>query len=785
MIVCSHCDETVFSALFSDNDLEKKYPFCCHGCLTVSHVLHLKGLDSYYEIKRDTAYFKRRSPIELKSIQYHYLDQEDFLAEFSYKGDSGERTMEFYLEGIHCLACLWLIEKLPDIVSSVKSSKLDLARSIVTVVIHPFGKFSEAARELNHLGYRPHPLKMNQKAAVLKVKEERMSLLRIGVAGAAAGNIMIYAVSLYGGATADFGQVFNALTVFFAIPVLTFSAFPFYQTAMNALRNRTLSIDIPISIALLLGGLMGLYNLILGISENYFDSLTTLVFLLLLSRYFLQKIQEKGLSAQDLHFFYQSECVLVADNFEDDLFKEIHPRYIKTNDILKIRAGEFIPADGEILSGFSYLNNSLLTGESLPQKVFPGTKIFSGTQNIEQDIVFKVEKTQNDTRLGHILKDVENGWSHKSQIVKLANTVSKYFTAAVFFLAVILFLHLWLQGNTEHAFEQAITLLIVTCPCALALAIPLTFTRALSKASEQGIVIKNDEVIEKLSRVETIYLDKTGTITYGQLKITQFQVFQAPSLEMKDIVYNLEKKSRHPVALALLNHFKGQCERDYPVENLQEILGQGASARIDHHFYEINRHGIFEDHQLIATFAVEDVVRDDSKTVLKKLSDQKLKVSMLSGDTASVVAKIAHDVGLPTSQAFSDLSPEQKSELLQNSPRCMMVGDGANDAIALSHASVGVAVMGAMDISLRAADVYLTTPGLAPVEKLIILSRETMKVIRRNLVLSLLYNSLSVIAVFSGFINPLVAAIIMPVSSLTVLLSTVFGTKKLRTLWKS
>jgi heavy metal-(Cd/Co/Hg/Pb/Zn)-translocating P-type ATPase len=784
MVTCAHCDENVLTAFFSEADVERKNPFCCQGCLTVHHVIHQKGLSAYYDIKSQTGLYKRRSPVELRSGEFKYLDQREFLDDFSYFNPDGKRVMEFYLEGIHCLACLWLIEKMPEFLQTVQSSKLDLERSVVTVILNDGGVFSDVARELNNLGYRPHPLKKNQEAADFKLKEERASLIRIGVAGAAAGNIMIYAVSLYGGAGTEFASLFNNLTVLFAIPVLTYSAFPFYQTAWNALKNRTLSIDIPISIALIVGALMGIYNMIIGVPENYFDSLTALVFLLLLSRYFLHRIQEKGLSASDLHYFYESQTVLVeVDSLQG--FKEIHPRFLKAGDKIKVRAGEFIPADGEILSGQSYVNNSLLTGESAPVKVGVGGNVYSGTQNLNQDLVIRAQKVQQETRLGNILKNVENGWALRSKIVTLANLVSKYFTAAVFILAVVLFIKLSLYGSIEHALEQAITLLIVTCPCALALAIPLTFTRSLSKASQQGIIIKNDEVLEKLSKVKNIFLDKTGTLTFGQLKVINFKVLHSLAYPVKDVVYSLENKSQHPTAKALLNFVLPQQPTQLNVVDYQELLGVGVEGRIGEHFFIINRSGLFQDNELVATFEIEDVLRPDSIDALKGIDKQKIDIKVLSGDQKIIVEKIVTEAGLPASSALSELSPEAKAQLIQKTPHSLMVGDGANDAIALGQADVGVAVLGAMDISLRAADVYLTTPGLIPVEKLIILSKETMKVIRRNLVLSILYNSLSVTVAFLGFINPLVAAIIMPVSSLTVLISTLIGTKKMRNLWKS
>lgn len=785
MELCVHCDEVALPALYNEDDHAHNNPFCCQGCMTVYNVLHQKGLEAYYEIKNNSAVFKRRSPVELKSTQFKYMDDADFEKEFSYLDSTGHRTMEFYLEGIHCLACLWLIEKLPEFVPDVMISKLDLERSVATVVLKSEGKFSVAAREFSQLGYRPHPLKRNQDVMNFKAKEERLALLRIGIAGAATGNIMIYAVSVYGGASGQFAELFNALTVILAFPVMFFSAWPFYKNAWNAVKNKTVSIDIPISIALIAGGVFGFTTLFTEVNENYLDSLTMLVFLLLMSRYFLQKIQEKGLSAQDLHYFYQSDSVLKATSEDGTEFSEIHPKYIKAGDILKIRPGEFIPADGEILSGFSYMNNSLLTGESEPVKVRVGEKVFSGTQNIDQDLVIRAEKVHDESRLGRLLKNVEHGWAHRSRMVELTHRISKHFTIAVFIIAGILFSYHYLQGDIRHAIEQAITLLIVTCPCALALATPLTFTRALAKASEQGIIIKNDEVIEKLSKIKNIFVDKTGTITFGKLKITNFKVIKETSVPLINVIYNLEQRSRHPVAISLVEYVKPQGPKHVTVVDLKETIGQGVSGIIDGFSYAINKSGIFENNVLVATYEVEDTVRNDSRAILNKIVAKGRNVQILSGDRTEVVESIAREINLPKEFAHSGLTPEEKSQKIKSASHSMMVGDGANDAIALGDADVGVAVLGAMDISLRAADVYLTTPGLVPVEKLITLSEETMKVIYRNFALSITYNCISVGLCFAGYITPLTAAIIMPTSSLTVLISTLIGTKELRSLWKS
>lgn len=783
MSACIHCDQSVVTAYFNE-DTGQAGPFCCRGCLTVYNVIHAKGLAEYYEIKKNVSFFKKRAPVEIKAAQYSYLDDEDFLKEYSYQSLNNERTMEFYLEGIHCLACLWIIEKLPEFVAGVRSSKLNMGRSVVSIVLRSEGKFSLVAYELENLGYHPHPLKMNQDSQDLKTKEERSGLLRIGIAGAAAGNIMLYAVSLYAGAGPLYATFFNWLTVIFAVPVLTYSAYPFYRNSWVALKNKSLSIDVPISLALIMGGVMGIYNLINGVNENYFDSLSALVFLLLMSRYFLKAIQEMGLGTTDLHFFYQGESVLKVDENNPGQFLEIHPKFIKVGDLLKIAPMQIIPADAVVTSGETYLNNSLLTGESELQKVGIDADVFSGTMNMGSEIIIKVKKINKETRLGQILRSIENGWGHKSKIIDVTNLISKYFVGIVFALSIALFVWSYRDGNTKHALEQALTLLIVTCPCALAIATPLTFIRTLSKSAQKGIIIKDDSVIEKLSRVKNVFIDKTGTITQNTLKISSFYILQNSTVAPHDVIFNLERHSTHPLALSLKNYIQPLPFKPLLVSDLKEVPGVGVSGIIENHFYEIKNHAIYEDHKIICTFEAKDTIRQDANEAIAKLRLHHVNIQILSGDKEEYVSAIAKEAGLLPSEYQSSLSPEKKSQVIKASKHSLMIGDGANDAIALSYADTGIAVFGAMDISLRAADVYLSLPGLLPVAELITISKETMKVIYRNLVLSLFYNSISVVLAFTGYISPLTAAIIMPLSSLSVLISTLIGTKKLRMIWK-
>lgn len=814
-IHCTHCDEEVVVAYYSTLDAKKEKTFCCTGCVTVFEVLHQKGLEEYYQIKKDSEILKRRSPVENSKNQYRYMDDEAFHKEYA-SVENNHLVLEFYLEGIHCLACLWLIEKLPEFLPDVAFARLDMGKSVAIIGLKENGRFSNVARELHTLGYRPHPLKRNEDQKKLETESERTFLKRMAIAAAGSMNIMLYAISIYAGADGLYAEIFGIFTVLFAIPVMTYSAYPFYQSAYYALKKGRLNLDVPIAMALLIGFFYGLWNIAQLNHENYLDSLTALVFLLLITRYFLQKIQKLGLTATDLNFFYEHNAVLVKRGNE---FVEIHPQQLIAGDLIKVSENQLLPVDGIVHSGKSYLNVALLNGESMPEKVAPGSLVYSGTENLESELIIEVTKTNRETRLGKILKGVENGWANRAPIVQLTDKVSSYFIATVFIFSLSVFFLYFLKGEFHTGLNLAITLLIVTCPCALALATPMTLTNSMSKASRLGIIIKNDQVVQKLSEVKRIYIDKTGTLTFGKFKLTQL-FLKADSKEnhalFKSIVLGLEKNSRHPVANALKESFLGEGITSYKLDEIKEITGHGIEGNLGSDQYEIralknhetlnpaitphthadderdtelyNRVGLLKNSQLVMEMVLADTLRPDSKRIIKAFKKSGIEVILLSGDNKKSVENVAREVGLENGEYFYELSPEDKCQILKKSEsdniKTLMVGDGANDAMALSHAYVGVAVQGAMDISLRASDVYLTTPGITPIYDLLIISHETMKVIYRNLVLSLAYNMISVSVVFMGIINPMIAAIVMPVSSLTVLFSTILGTSKLRKVFR-
>jgi Cu2+-exporting ATPase/Cu+-exporting ATPase len=779
---CRHCGDGFLVAIYNQDDVEKANPFCCQGCKTVWNILHDRGLENYYNLKGD----EKGSPVASISENFQHYDQEEFKNEYVLEREDGSRRIDLYLEGVHCLACLWLIEKIPQFVPGVKTARLSLESSRATFTLDKSCPLSLLASEVSKLGYKPHPIKRDDDAESFRKREERTFLIRIGVAMACMGNIMILSISNYGGADGSLAQKFNWISFFLALPVVFYSAVPFYVNAWSSLKRKVISIDLPVAIAIVIGTIGGLVNIYQHNPEVYFDSLTSLIFLLLLGRYVMIKARQKGLDSSHLEYFNSFGATL-RKNPVTHQFEEVLAKYLKTNDLIKVLSGEIIPVDGEVIEGSALINASLLTGESLPQTYKKGSHVFSGTVNVDGEIIVQVKKVGKETRVGRILEEVEEGRSKRAPLVNLADKWARVFVTVVLGISAGLVLYFSYQGQFSEGIMRAISLIIVTCPCALALATPLALTRLMGMLGSRGIVVRSEAVVEDLAKVKKIFLDKTGTLTKGRFQVSEWI---SDREDGQRVAKALELKSSHPIANAIKEHLVAVTVDDVVVENWKEIPGVGVEGYINGHFYQMTRNEasvddktaivLKEDASEIAKIFLKDSLREDSKKSIGNLKDLGVEPHVISGDNLNTVKSISTELGISDRNIYAQVSPEDKLQIIKEQPQAVMVGDGANDAMALDAAAVGVAVKGSMDISLKAADVYLTTPGISGIVDIISVSRETMSVIIRNLIFSVLYNFIGAVFSITGLISPLWAAVLMPLSSLTVLISTIWGTRAIR-----
>ncbi|MCG6948001.1 MAG: heavy metal translocating P-type ATPase [Acidobacteria bacterium] len=792
-IDCNHCGLPVPTGLVEDG---AELQFCCNGCRVAYEVIHQHGLDGYYDIKARIDGPDLAAQRSGKS--FAEFDDPAFWDLYCRDRSDGVATVELYLEGVHCAACVWLVEKLTVVVDGVAEVRLDLGRSLATVTWNPeTTQLSEIARFLDSIGYAPHPFR-GVEARDMARREERSLLIRIAVSGAIAGNVMLIAFALYGGhfhgITDEFRNLFRWVSMALAVPSVFWCANVFYRGAWGALKTRSLHMDLPIAIGILAGFTQGAINTVRGTGEIYFDSVTALIFFLLVGRFLQRRQQLKAASSTELLFTLAPSTARLV---EAEGVREVPIEALGPGAIVEVRAGDSIPADGVVSDGSSTLDRSLLTGESLPEPVTAGDPVHAGTVNLGSRVLVEVRATGEDTRVGRLMRLVEEGALRRAPVVQLADRISGWFVALVLALAAIT-VAVWLPLEPEHAVEHAVALLIVSCPCALGLATPLAVSAAIGRAARKQILIKGGDALENLARPGRMILDKTGTLTEGKLGILAWW----GDVSVKRMVAAIERHSAHPAARALGSDdlIEGLPE----VTEVREITGAGISgmcndqevmiASTGHVSSELGglpeeaseaadafaRKGlspvaIAVDHQVVAIVGIGDPLRHDSADAVSAIVDDGWTVEILSGDHPLVVQSIAEQIGLPAASAHGGVTPEQKLEAVREGAAgatTAMVGDGVNDAAALAAATVGIGVHGGAEAALAASDVYLARPGLAPVVELLDGAERTLGVIRRNLVFSLAYNLVAVSFAITGHMSPLLAAILMPLSSMTVVLSS-------------
>ncbi len=784
---CTHCGVTIIDidkAVFNNNG----NAFCCWGCETVYTILK-KG--NFSLINKPSASLP----------EYDFLDTDSFLQDYSVSVDN-KKSMRFFIEGVQCTACLWIIDQIPGWVPQVENAHLNMSQNTLLVSLKEPGYFGKVASVLSALGYKAYPIKGLDEAKHFQKKENHQQLKRLGVAAACSGNIMLFSFSLYSGLKGQMAGMFGYLDLAFFLPILFYCAQPFYRNLWRSLRAGRPSIDLPIVAAVIIGFVLSLLNLIRGNENFYFDSLSILVLLLLASRYFLSRTQQTFINSSYMQTFIDSQ-VCQRWNDESDEYDRIPARHLNADDKVLIKEGERVPADGTVLNEWVNINPSILTGESLPQKLFKGSAIYAGTQIVAGYAKVLVKQTSGNSRIGQILKKVEEQIYNKTPLISLTDKAAQYFSIFIL-VAGALFFSFYINVDPTEAVKRTLALIILACPCALAFATPLTQSLALRKAAKKGYLIKNAESLEKLDHVKNVFFDKTGTLTQGQFEFLMWKSPHvegpgnySPDQETLDAIYSIEVYSQHPIARTLVKYLEEKCVNKLPVHSLTEIPGSGISGTINNDHYKIvsalpaendkddsdiisSLISIYKNGKLIASACLGDRLHSDAKETLAQLNSMGIKAHILSGDQSIPVSSVAKKLQISNEHSSSNLVPEEKSEIINNVPDSLMVGDGANDSLAMSSDTVSIAVQGSVESCLVAADIYVTREGVSPVKDLILLSKNSFGVIKRNLVFSFVYNFAGGLAALLGYISPLTAAILMPVSSLVVLSSSAMGTKFLR-----
>ncbi len=823
-VQCTHCGLPVPAGLIEP---DREAQFCCNGCAGAYELIHGNGLDSFYRMAEtkasDGSAFRKPSvarfdDFDEPAFQEKYAKADSTSSKTANEhqaNDSGELEIELAVEGIHCGACVWLLEKLPVILPGIVSARVNWAkRTIVVRWCNKQVQLSQIAATLNQLGYAPSPVLLNEHQNRWKV-ENRKHLIRIGIAAACAGNNMIISLALYLGMFSHMSigmtHLLRVASCVVGLAALHWPGRTFLQSAWGAIRTKTPHMDLPIALGLLVGTLAGLANVIRGTGEIYFDSLSILIFLLLIGRWI--QFRQQAIAANSIELLFQltpQRTIKLVDGQPFETLVDL----VQIGDLLQIRAGDLFPVDGEIVEGKSRVDESILTGESNAIEKLSGDLVAAGTLNLDSKILMKAMAIGHETRLSQIINLVEQASLDRPQMVLWANKIGGYFVSAVIVLALFT-LGWWSSVNLEVAINRTIALLIVACPCALALATPLTIAVAIGRAAKQKIMVKGGDVLQSLQNPGMIWLDKTGTLTDGDLKVERW----LGDTSWIDIVSALEEEFSHPVAKAIAQHRKttwhvfdkirqeNHVKIDYAViESRTAVLesqdhpGLGVSGVVGRHDVVIGNEKLLAkfdivpasrqlrisnrlieqgfspcwigvDGRIVALVAIGDSIRAEAKSAVHHLKDKGWNIGILSGDHQQVVDRVAKRILIEPANAIGGVDPESKLQTIKNSMsrgNVVMVGDGVNDSAALAAATVGIAVKNGAEASLAAAPVYLAQAGLNPILKLLSLSDSTSRTMRINLGVSLAYNLTFAALAFAGFINPLVAAILMPISSITV-----------------
>ena len=768
---------------------------CCIGCAVVRDALAEAGLDGTYDRLRAVAPSARPAgrPQAPEALALAELDRPGFV-EAARPLPGGLREIDLYVDGVHCAACVWLVERLPYEVEGVRDARLDLARARLTVAFDPAARLSEAAEWLARFGYAVRP---SRPEAGTASDAERRLLVRAGVAWALAGNVMLVAFALYSGL--ERGGLATAARWFslaLAVPAVGYGAAPFFRRAWASLQLawrardlRRLHLDTPISLGIAVGFGQSAWATVTGRGDVWFDSITVLIAALLTARWLQLRSRRLATEASDrLLAIVPRIARRVSDAGRIEV---VEVDALRLGDLVEVPAGEVLPVDGVVETGASRIDRAALTGEARPEPVAEGGLVEAGTTNLSAPLRLCVRAVGEATRVGRLLAWVEKGEVRRAPVVLWADRVGGHFVLGVLALAALT-AALWAWLDPAQLPAHLTALLVITCPCALGMATPLALAVAQGRAARAGIFVKSDEAVQRLTEVGAVVLDKTGTLTEGRMELAAWTGDEAAL----DLAATLDALATHPVADALV---RARGVGPGRVTDVEAVAGHGIRGRVEGVAVLVGRPGwvtveaaplpaewrsalaswadaghtpvaVAVDGHPAAAFAVGDRIRAEAADLVGRLRAEGVEVHLLSGDHPTTVASVARTLGI--ARARGGVSPEAKREAvaaLQAEGRAvLMVGDGVNDAAALRQADVGAAVGGGTTAALVAADLFLTRRGLAPLRDALDGADAAMRTVRRLLALSLGYNVVGAAAAVAGLVTPLVAAAAMPVSSLAV-----------------
>jgi Cu2+-exporting ATPase len=761
---CAHCGAALASP-------ERR--FCCHGCEAAADLIQGLGLEAFY---------RRRAAALPGTLRPAVAGGEDDLTAFvQVQGDACR--LQLHVEGLVCGACVWLVESALARDPAVREARVNFSTRRLTLAWSGQPAMAQAlVRRLTAFGFRVAPFDAGALDDARAVQEREL-LRSMAIAGFAAANVMLLSVSVWSGHAGSMGpatrEMLHWLSALIALPAIAFAGLPFFRSAIQAVAGGRTNMDVPISIGVTLAAGMSVFETFHGREHAFFDSAITLLFFLLVGRYLDMRARGRARHAAQHLVALATRAVRVLRG--DGVVEVRRPEAVRVGDVVLVASGERVPVDGTVTHGETSLDQSIVTGESVPVPAAPGTRVFAGTVNLGQPIEVETRAAGEGTLLAEIARLMEAAERGQGRYVALADRVARLYAPVVHVTGAATFLVWWafLGAPVHEALMYATAVLIITCPCALALAVPVVQVVASARLLRAGVLMKSATALERLCEVDTVVVDKTGTLTRGQPVL--ISDVDASALR---VASGLAQASRHPLARAVV-----RAAPEAPLlPGVREHQGAGLSIETPEGEIRLGSRrfcGVMAD--IAADAALElwltrpgaaplrltfsDALRVDASEAVAALRARGLELRLLSGDREGVVREVADRLGIAEWRAGA--TPAGKaaalSELAAAGRKVAMIGDGLNDAPALAAAHASLSPASAVDVAQVAADYVFQGDRLRPVVAALDLARASQRVARQNLALAIGYNVLAVPLAVAGFVTPLVAAIAMSSSSVIVI----------------
>jgi len=782
-VKCTHCHLEFSKDVMI---VEGEHYFCCNGCQGVFHLLSDEGLDSFYEKAGGTTLTPPTQQYEDSSN----FDSPAFYEKFVKINSDGFSQVSLVIEGIHCSACVWLNEKALHKMDGVIEANINYTNNKAIIVwADDVVKLSQIIDMIRAIGYNAFPYDASIQEAHAN-KERKEYYLKMSVALFSTMNVMWIAVAQYAGYFSGIAQdmktILNIGEWVLSTPVLFYSGWVFFRGAYYGLKTKVVNMDLLVATGALLTYIYSIYITVLEDGEAYFDSVTMIITFVLIGK-FLEVLSKKN--AADALDIMGQNIPSEVNVLEGDSVVSCKLDDVEVGSIVVVSSGEKVLLDGEIIKGGGSFDESSLTGESEPIYKTMQDSVVSGTISIDADIHFKVTKDFKHSTLSNIISLLESAINKKPKIQQMANKLSEYFSSTILLVSFISFCGWYFySSNFEHSFMIAISVIIIACPCALALATPVATLVGLSLGTKKGILFKEAAQLETMAQVDVVLLDKTGTITIGKPEVVKERVFEEFD---KGLLYSLVKSSNHPVACGIENYLRSKDTtiKDIVFDEFAQVLACGIRAKsaevdilggnlklmIDNginisyssdntlFYVAINK-------KVVAVYELSDKIKDEAKGLVHELQKRGVEVVMLTGDHGMIAKRVAKEVGIKN--FLYEQTPEDKSKYVEmlhhKDKKVVMVGDGVNDILALANADIGIVMGSGSDIAIDVGDIVLLNNSLNALQDAFKISNTTLKLIKQNLLLSLVYNGITIPLAISGYVIPLVAAISMSISSLLV-----------------